>query len=292
MKSIGKFVALLIALFTFMLTSCTNVDVGQVGIKIYKLGGAKGVDSEVLNPGRYWIGVNEDLFLFPTFQQNKVWTADEREDSPTDESFTFQTSDAMTINCDIGISYSFDKAKIIKIFEKYRKGPDEITNVILRREVRNAFNVAASKIPIEDVINKGKIRLLEEVKDSLKARFEKEGIVISDIGYIGALRLPAQILAAIDAKNTAKQVAEQRENELRQTQAEAAKVMAEARGDSAARVIRAQGEAKANEQLTQKLTSMFIEYRKNELHYRTWKGEYPQWMPGSDVKAMVQMPTK
>ena len=53
--------------------SCSKVPAGQVGIKFYLLGGEKGVDTEELGPGRYWIGVNEELYLFPTYTQNYTW---------------------------------------------------------------------------------------------------------------------------------------------------------------------------------------------------------------------------
>ena len=67
------FAILLGALFV----SCSKVPAGNVGIKFYLLGKDKGVDYEVLGPGRYWIGINEELFLFPTQRQNKVWSDDE-----------------------------------------------------------------------------------------------------------------------------------------------------------------------------------------------------------------------
>ena len=52
-------------------TGCLRkVPAGNVGIKVYLLGGEKGVDAEQKGPGRYWIGWNEDLYLFPTYKQN------------------------------------------------------------------------------------------------------------------------------------------------------------------------------------------------------------------------------
>ena len=64
-----------------MLSSCSKVPAGFVGVKYYLLGTEKGISSEELSPGRYYIGWNEELYLFPTFNQNKTWTSDENEDS-------------------------------------------------------------------------------------------------------------------------------------------------------------------------------------------------------------------
>lgn len=54
---------------TFVIRSCAKVEAGYVGVRVNLLGGNKGVDSEVLGVGRYWIGWNQELYLFPTFQQ-------------------------------------------------------------------------------------------------------------------------------------------------------------------------------------------------------------------------------
>ena len=90
------------------LAGCSKVPAGNVGIKVYLLGKSKGVDTEVLPVGCYWIGVNEELYLFPTFQQNYVWTKSPNEGSKNDESLTFQTIEGMSVNADVGISYHLD----------------------------------------------------------------------------------------------------------------------------------------------------------------------------------------
>lgn len=61
---------MLVGLAMASLVSCSKVPSGHVGVKVYLLGGSKGVESEQLGVGRYWIGWNEELYLFPTFTQN------------------------------------------------------------------------------------------------------------------------------------------------------------------------------------------------------------------------------
>ncbi len=63
---------------------CSKVPAGNVGIKVYLLGKSKGVDTEELPVGRYWIGINEELYKFPTFTQNYVWTKNINEGSIND----------------------------------------------------------------------------------------------------------------------------------------------------------------------------------------------------------------
>ena len=96
------------------LVGCSKVPVGNVGIKVYLLGSAKGVSNEeVLGVGRYYIGWNEELYLFPTFTQN--YNFDKA--GQYDESITFQTSQGLSVNADVGISYSLEPSKIHVLFQ-------------------------------------------------------------------------------------------------------------------------------------------------------------------------------
>ena len=76
MKKLRNLLFVMMAALT--LASCSTVPAGNVGIKFHLLGGSKGVDYDVLTPGRYWIGINEKLYLFPTQHQTMIWTDDQR----------------------------------------------------------------------------------------------------------------------------------------------------------------------------------------------------------------------
>jgi len=56
-----------------------KVEAGYVGIRVDLLGTDQGVSNDEVGPGRYWIGINEDLYRFPTFAVNYVWTQDPNE---------------------------------------------------------------------------------------------------------------------------------------------------------------------------------------------------------------------
>ena len=64
---------LLVTSIIASLAACSKVPAGHVGVKVYLLGSSKGVDTEELGVGRYWIGINEELYLFPTYMQNYTW---------------------------------------------------------------------------------------------------------------------------------------------------------------------------------------------------------------------------
>lgn len=236
------------------LAACTKVPAGNVGVKVYLLGNSKGVDVEELSPGRYWIGINEELYLFPTFQQNYTWTYDWIDDNGDgkrdatevqDESIAFQTKEGLGVSADIGISYTVDPTKVSVLFQKYRKGIDEITDLYLRNMVRDTFVKVAGSRSIEDVYGAGKEALLKEVEDRVRVEVAPFGIIIEKLYWAGSPRLPQTVIASINAKIEATQKAQQRENEIQQTKAEAEKAIEEARGIAESKLINAKAEADA-----------------------------------------------
>ncbi|EFA8253002.1 SPFH/Band 7/PHB domain protein, partial [Escherichia coli O157] len=86
-----------IILGSLCLTGCDRVEPGNVGIKVNKLGDDKGI-GEVVGVGRYWTGLNTEVYIFPTFKQMKTY----------DEPFSFQMSDGTTIGYHIGVAYKVD----------------------------------------------------------------------------------------------------------------------------------------------------------------------------------------
>lgn len=238
-----KVLALLAAVT--LISACTKVPAGNVGVIAKLYGSDKGVSNEEVGPGRYWIGFNEDLFIFPTFTQNYVWTQDANEGSPNDESIRFQSREGMSVSADIGIAYQVDPKLVSTIFQKYRKGVEEITDIHLRNIVRSSLVEEASKQPIESIYGSGKTELINSVKENVVARVAPIGIIIEDIYWIGDPRLPAEVVTSINLTIEATQAAIRTENQLRQTKAEANKVREAAQGVADAKLIDAQAEAKA-----------------------------------------------
>lgn len=235
---------LLVLLPLLALAACSKVPVGNVGVKAYLLGGSKGVDTEELMPGRYWIGVNEELFLFPTFTQTYVWTKEAVDGDATDESLTFQSIEGMNVNADVGITYAVNPHKVTTLFQKYRKGIDEITDLYLRNIVKDAFVAEAGKLPIETVY-KSKEKLLADVEKRVETQVEPLGINVEKLYWAGGFRLPPQVTNAINASIEATQTAIRIQNEVAQTKAEAEKTIAKATGAAESVRLAAQAEADA-----------------------------------------------
>ena len=262
-----KILASVVIASMLLISGCTKVPAGNVGVKVYLLGGEKGVESEVLGVGKYWIGWNEDLYLFPTFTQNYVWTANSIEGSEENESIGFQTSEGLSVSADVGISYRIDPEKVSTVFQKYRKGVDEITDLYLRNMVRDSLNKRASELPVEAVYGRGKAALIEQVQLDVQQQVVEIGIIVEKIYWIGEIRLPKVVLAALNAKIGATQKAQQRENEVAQAIAEADKKIEDARGEAESLKLK-------NVQVTDKILKL-KELENQALMIERWDGKLP-----------------
>jgi regulator of protease activity HflC (stomatin/prohibitin superfamily) len=270
------------------LAACSTVPAGHVGVKVYLLGGSKGVDSEELSVGRYWIGMNEQLYIFPTYMQNYTWTKEPDSTGPEDESISFQTVEGMTANADIGISYQLDPTRINKIFQTYRRGVDEITDTFLRNMVRDALVKQASTKPIEYIYGAGKAELMAAVQADVQKQVTDIGIKIDKIYWIGEIRLPQTVIDSINAKNAATQMAQQRQNEVAQARAEAEKKVAEAKGEADSILLKAKAQAQANRELSSSITPELVQYRALD----KWDGVLPR-MTGNQAVPFINVdPTK
>ena len=274
---IQKFKLFFAVAFLAFLTACSKVPAGNVGVKFDLYGGDKGVTGEVVGPGKYWLGWNEEMYLFPTFAQNYVWTAGNDPTSPTDESISFQDREGTQINADIGITYAIRADKADTVFQKYRKGVDEITDVYLRNMVRDAINSETSKMDVSEIYGPGKEELMQRVTSRVKAQVAEIGIEVEKIYWIGAMRLPNTITQAINAKIEATQKAQQRENELQTAKAQAEIEREKARGEADAKLIAAEAEAKANKLVSQSVDSNLVNY----LQAQRWDGKLPQVTGGA-----------
>jgi regulator of protease activity HflC (stomatin/prohibitin superfamily) len=277
MKNKNLLYLIAICLVTFSSSCRQKIPQGYVGIKVYQLGSSKGVDNEVLGVGKYFIGMNEDLFLFPVFQVNYVYTKSATEGSSENEEFTFQTKEGMECSVDLGVSIQFDQSKIAKMFQTYRKGVEDIRAVVVRNEIRDALNKISSYMPVESVYGEGKTMLVDSVQSKVKSSLNANGIIINKIYLIGSIRIPQPVKEALDSKVKMTQEAQRTENEVAKAKAEADIATAKARGRGDSILIVAESQAKANEMLSKSITPILVSYKGVE----KWNGALSQYSGGS-----------
>ncbi|HVW27867.1 MAG TPA: prohibitin family protein [Polyangiaceae bacterium] len=274
----------LVAFFVVTSATVTRIDAGHVGIRVRLAGSARGVqDIPVVTGWVFFDPLTEQIVEFPTSVQNVVWTASVNEGRSSDESITFSSAEGVNINADIGLSFHIDPALAPHLYLRFRQ-PDLLllADGYMRNAVREAFNVVASKLPVQEIYGAGKSKVVTDVNDRLREVLGKDGFVIDQITINGALRLPENVAQAINRAMEATQNAIQAENRVRQVRAEADQAIAEAHGAAEAARQRAQGEAdavliharadaKANEIIRYSTTGTVLQYRAVE----RWDGKMP-----------------
>lgn len=240
------------------LSACDKVPAGYQGVIVNLYGSDKGVAEQPVGVGRYYTGWNKELFLFPTFLQNYTWTT---ASEGGDESITMQTTEGLSINSDVGITYNIRPENVVKVFQKYRLGIKEITDTFLRNMTRDAMNQVSSTMTVEQIYGANKGDFIAKVNDIVKQQAAVDGIEVDKIYLIGSFRLPATVIASINSKIQASQNAMKVENEIATAKAEAQKT-----------VIEAQAKAEANLTLSHSLTPEFLQYQA----LQKWNGVLPK----------------
>jgi regulator of protease activity HflC (stomatin/prohibitin superfamily) len=268
--------AVTLSLFAIALTGCDRVEPGNVGIKVNKLGDDKGV-GEVVGVGRYWTGLNTDIYIFPTFKQMKTY----------DDAFNFQMSDGTTIGYHIGVAYKVDPTKITSVFQTYRKGVDDITDTDLRQKIADALNRLASKMSTDKFIDGGKSELLDAALKDIQDEMGPIGIQVISLSYVGKPEYPPTVVASINAKVTANQKTLQRQQEVLQREAEANMLRAEADGQADAKLKLANAEAKSIAIRGQALRENPEVLQLEAIN--KWNGSLPQYMTSGAGTPFIQV---
>jgi len=258
-----------IPLFIAWLLCFKMISPGYVGVVVDLLGDNKGVESKELHVGMHWIAPWRSVYQFPIFEQNDTWEGER-------EGFNFQTSEGMAVSADIGITYHLRPESIPIIFQRYRRGMDEITHVFIRNYIRDAINKSASHTRIEDLYS-GKEGFFEDVEKHVREDLAPIGIEISRIYLIGRFHFPHNVISALNAKIEANQRAQQRENELREAEAEAKKQIAKAEGQARCAIVQAESESKANALLSASVTQELIQWQA----VQKWDGKLPSVTSGA-----------
>jgi regulator of protease activity HflC (stomatin/prohibitin superfamily) len=272
-------------------SGCTRVNVGHVGIEVHYAGSDRGADSYPRRTG--WVFYNPigtSVLEYPTYVQTAIWTANPHEgDHPgaaDNEELCFNSREGLVICGDISLSYQLNAEKVPHFYVKFRSDDlNAFTHGFLRNVARDAFNEIAAAYPVEDLYGSKKEEFLVKVKARINSQVQPIGVEIQQFGFIGPPRLPKPVVDALNAKIAATQNAIRVENELRTAEAEAKK-----------QVAKAEGEARANQALTQSLTPELLAWRQLEILQQKWNGAFPLYVGGgsgaSSPIPLMQLPAK
>lgn len=256
------------------LTFRETVQAGEVAIRYNLYGDEKGVTGETVGPGRYWLTWNERLFKMPTVTKTVVWTADNRPGSETNEQMVFQDREGTSMSADVGAAVRIDPTKAPILFQKFRRGLDEIADTYVYNLIRTEVNTLTSKKDAADIYGQDKEAIFAQASKNVAAELAPLGIIVERIYLLSNIRVPETVVAGINKKLVAQQAAQTRENDIATAKAQAQIEREKAQGEADARIIEAKGVAAANNLVNASLTPMLIEMTKAQ----RWNGVQPNML--------------
>ena len=226
--------------------SCKIADSAEVALVVDQIGTNKGVPNiEMASGFIFYFPPTQDVFMYPTSVQHKVWTADSNEDSPTDEHIDVTSADGATFGLDVSINLQLQRARAADLFIKYRVDMEDLINSRVRTIVRkelldNAVSFASDSLLQHRNIYEG------NVTKSLASALDKEGFTLNNIAIL-KMQLPKSYKAAIERKIAVLQETATIISQTKQAEQTALKKVALAKGNYEA----AQYDAKTKEILSQ-----------------------------------------
>ena len=233
-------------LLAMSITSCTTADSAEVALVVDQIGNDKGIPNiEVASGFIFYFPPTQDVFMYPTSVQHKVWSADSNEDSPTDEHIDVTSADGATFGLDVSINLQLQRARASDLFIKYRVDMEDLINTRVRTIVRkelldNAVGFASdSLLQHRNIYEAG-------VTKTLAVALEKEGFTLNNVAIL-KMALPASYKKAIERKIAVLQETATIKSQTVQAEQTALKKVALAKGNYEAAIY----DAKTKEILSQ-----------------------------------------
>ena len=193
-----------------------------------------------------------------------------------DDSIQVITSDGLTVKLDCTIFYALQQSMVAKIYSEI--GPD-VEDKILRSEIRASLRDAAANLLATELYTSKRQSFVDQVTRTLKVSFESRGINMEQVLLRNVL-LPDQITKAINDKIAADQEAQKMTFVLQKEKQEAER-----------KRIEAEGQARAQQIVSQSLTPQILEYQRIQaLRYVGEKGNLI--ITNSGATPLVQVPAR
>lgn len=276
--SLVVLIGLLIVISTVAVTSCSvTVESGYMGIKTTKFGPNPGVQRSELGPGFHWEGIGEKIRTYQTLQRTYSYTREANSDGRENEEITFSDVLGLPMTADVALTFRIREDKAADLYATWRQEFDAFIDGPLRTSVRAAIARETEKLPVacnaqqsatpnvqpiapgavvatpgtpdaEDcpgqLIGPGRQIVLQRAMQALQREWTPQGLEIIRMEWVGSIRYPETVLAAIQSRTTAEQ----------NTRAALERVNLE-RANAEARIAQARGQAEANRLLAESIRS-------------------------------------
>jgi regulator of protease activity HflC (stomatin/prohibitin superfamily) len=277
----------LFVILAIFITACTRITPGNVGFKVSYSGNYRGVDSIPLENGWVWyFPFTSHVVSFPVSMQHVVYSNSTQEGGEENQELTLGCKGGSGFYVNVGLNYTIIASKASHIYLKYKTDDLDVLNQgYIRNTVRKVMNDLAGTYTMDSLLS-NRPSYEREAEAQLKVILGKDGFDISQLSILDNPRPTDKMIAqSISNKIRAKQDAETEQMKVQQSIAQANQKIAEAKGDSASKMINAAGTAKANALIQQSLTDLLIQ----KLWIERWNGQVSQYNLGGSTP-LIQIP--
>lgn len=250
------FKKLLLMSSVFILTACSQVETGEVGVKT----SFGKVDNTALTPGLYWYmpGVSKINIL-----STRVQTVEADSQAASKDLQNVQTQ--LTLNYHLGTQDP--------VSHFVRLGADQTTieNNIVKPAMSEAFKAIVAQYNAEELITK-RDAVSTNITDLLNKKLKQYDLYVDSISVTN-FKFSDAYAQAIEQKQVAEQNANKAKNDLQRITVEAQQ-----------RVVEAQADAQAMSLRKQAVTPELIQLKQLEIQAQMitkWNGQLPTYMMGN-----------
>lgn len=237
MKKAFRFLGMAV-LFAVVLSACTRIQPGSVGIKVDLLGETRSVDNIDVVVGRvFYNPFTTDVIQFPYHVQRYEWWGDDM--------LRFNSTEGVRLGVEVAISLGVDPDRAAELYVKYRKTLSAMIDNEVRDRVNGCLSSVGSRMRVDSIVGEGRSDFIASSLLCIEDRLVGEGFIVNDLQLTSSFDIPSHIQARIDEQIQAQQAAIAAQNTVAQREAEALQREAQARGEANARLLEAAAEAEA-----------------------------------------------
>lgn len=244
---VGILVILALAINTLG-ASIVLIDAGEVGV-IFNI--FTGTQQYTLPPGLHFlVPYMNQVYRYPTVEQAYTMSIAAHEGPVKgDDSLWSPTIEGLQVGIDSTTRYAIDPARAWQVHNNLR---DRYTEILIRPTIRSIVRLYVSQNTVTDIYGAKRAQIQREIEAAIRERFEQEGFRLLSFD-IRNVNFTPDYLKAIEQKQIAQQQAEQMQFILQREKLEAERKRVEAEGMKNAAIIRAEGEARALELISEQL---------------------------------------
>lgn len=276
-------IGLTIALLGFLLVGggCTisacsvTVESGEAGIKTTKFGANPGVQPTELRPGWHWKGIGEDIIIYPTRQRTYSYTREANSDGKENEEIAFADQTGLPMTADVNLTIRVRDDQAAELYARWRQPFDDLLDGQIRNDVRSAIAKETEQVPVSCSFNAspvgpgaaapatpttcpgslmggGRQQVIQRAFQRVRTKWAAEGVEISQMEWVGTIRYPPSVTAAVEARTQTEQRTLAAQQKAAEARANAEAAIETARG--IAESTRLRGEAlRANPEIIQQI---------------------------------------